>query len=174
MATNSTRCSPHVENYFMHTNARSLRSRLTPRRLAIGTLALLAAIQLVPVWLWQTNPALQSQPKWDSPQTHELAQRACFDCHSNQTTWPWYGYVAPASWLITRDVIAGREKLNFDDWQTALARADRRPLDQQIQREISRGDMPPSYFLWLHPDAKLTPAEQQQLIDGLAKTVQAK
>ena len=84
---------------------------------------------------------------------------------------PW---VAPASWLITRDVIAGRRALNFDDWQTTLARQDRFPLDQQVQREVSRGSMPPSYFLWLHSNAKLTAAEQQQLIDGLAKTIQAK
>ena len=123
---------------------------------------------------WNTNPTAQSQPKWDSAETKALAQRACFDCHSNQTTWPWYSYIAPGSWLIARDVIAGRRALNFDDWQTSLARADRFPLDQQVQREISRGDMPPSYFLWLHPDAKLTAAEQQQLIDGLAKTIQAK
>ncbi len=147
---------------------------LSPRRLLIGIIGLLVIIQLIPVWLWQTNPALQSQPKWDSPQTQALAKRACFDCHSNQTAWPWYSYVAPASWLITRDVGAGRRALNYDDWQTSLARQDRFPLDQQVQREISRGDMPPSYFLWLHPDAKLTTTEQQQLIDGLAKTIQAK
>lgn len=147
---------------------------LSPRRLAIGIFGLLVAIQLFPAWLWQTNPAPQSQPKWDSPQTQALVQRACFDCHSNQTTWPWYSYVAPASWLITRDVIEGRRELNFDNWQTALAKRDRFPLDERIQREVSRGDMPPNYFLWLHPDAKLTTAEQQQLIDGLAKTIQAK
>src|SRR5689334_22978514 len=151
-----------------------MRRWLTPRRLLLSVLGLLVVIQLIPVWLWQSNPAPQSQPKWDSPQTQALTQRACFDCHSNQTTWPWYAYVAPASWLITRDVIAGRGKLNFDDWQASLARSDRFPLDQQIQREISRGDMPPNYFVWLHPDAKLTTAEQQQLIDGLAKTIQAK
>jgi Haem-binding domain len=68
----------------------------------------------------------------------------------------------------------GRRALNFDDWQRSLARRDRFPLDQQIQREVSRGNMPPSYFLWLHPDATLMTAEQQQLIDGLAKTIQAK
>ena len=151
-----------------------MKQWLSPRRLVIGVIGLLVLIQLFPAWLWQTNPAPVSQPKWDSPQTQALAQRACFDCHSNQTTWPWYSYVAPSSWLITRDVIEGRNHLNFDNWQTALARQDRFPLDQQIQREISRGDMPPNYFLWLHPNAKLTATEQQQLIDGLAKTIQAK
>jgi hypothetical protein len=147
---------------------------LSPRRLATGVLGLLVVIQLFPAWIWQTNPAPQSQPTWDSPQTQALVQRACFDCHSNQTTWPWYSYVAPASWLITRDVIDGRKHLNFDNWQAALARKDRFPLDERIQREVSRGDMPPNYFVWLHPDAKLTTAEQQQLIDGMAKTIQAK
>ena len=151
-----------------------IRRQLSPRRLAIGALILLVAIQFFPVWLWETNPAPKSQPKWASAETQALTQRACYDCHSNQTTWPWYASVAPASWLIARDVIAGRKALNFDDWQTTLARADRFPLDQQVRREISRGDMPPSYFLWLHPDAKLTTTEQQQLIDGLAKTIQAK
>ena len=147
---------------------------LSPRRLVIGAVALLVLIQFIPTWLWNTNPATVSQPKWDSPQTQALAKRACFDCHSNQTTWPWYSYVAPGSWLITRDVLSGRRALNFDNWQTSLARRDRFPLDQQIQREISRGDMPPNYFLWLHSDAKLTAVEQQQLIDGLAKTIQPK
>jgi mono/diheme cytochrome c family protein len=151
-----------------------MRTWLTPRRLLSGALILLVLIQLVPTWLWNTNPAVVSQPTWDSPQTQALVQRACFDCHSNQTTWPWYSYVAPASWLITRDVISGRRHLNFDDWQTALARQDRFPLDQQIQREVSRGEMPPSYFTLLHPNSALTDAEKQQLIDGMAKTVQAK
>jgi hypothetical protein len=147
---------------------------LSPRRLAIGAFALFVVIQLIPAWRWQTNPAPQSQPKWDSQQTQALTQRACFDCHSNQTSWPWYAYVAPVSWLITRDVIEGRRELNFDDWQTALAKRDRFPLDERVRREVSRGDMPPNYYLWLHPNAKLTAAEQQQLIDGLAKTIQAK
>lgn len=151
-----------------------MRTWLTPRRLLSGALILLVLIQLVPTWLWNTNPAVVSQPKWDSPQTQALVQRACFDCHSNQTSWPWYSYVAPASWLITRDVISGRRHLNFDDWQTALARQDRFPLDQQIQREVSRGEMPPSYFTLLHPNAALTDAEKQQLIDGMTRTVQAK
>lgn len=146
----------------------------TPRRLAIGVVGLFALIQLFPAWRWQTNPAPVAQPTWDSPQTQALAQRACFDCHSNQTTWPWYAYVAPASWLITRDVTEGRREMNFDNWQAALAKRDRFPLDERIQREVSRGDMPPSYYVWLHPNAKLTADEQQQLIDGMAKTIQAK
>jgi len=63
-----------------------MRRWLSPRRLAMSAVVLLVAIQLIPVWLWQTNPAAQSQPKWDSAQTQALTQRACFDCHSNQTT----------------------------------------------------------------------------------------
>jgi len=70
-----------------------MKRLFTPRRLLIGVFGLLVVIQLIPAWLWQTNPAPQSQPKWDSPQTQALTQRACFDCHSDQTTWPWYSYL---------------------------------------------------------------------------------
>ncbi len=56
----------------------------------IGTpILLFLLIQLVPVWAVQTNPPVVSEPQWNSPQTRALAVRACFDCHSNQTTWPW-------------------------------------------------------------------------------------
>jgi len=58
------------------------------------------AMQLVPYGHAHTNPPVTGEPKWDSPQTRELAKRACFDCHSNETDWPWYSNIAPVSWLI--------------------------------------------------------------------------
>ena len=71
-----------------------------------GTLALvvigivgLVVIQFVPVE--RPNPPVLREPNWDSPETRALAQRACFDCHSNETTWPWYSQVAPVSWLTS-------------------------------------------------------------------------
>src|SRR3569832_169434 len=88
----------------------------TPRRLAIGVVGLFMLIQLFPAWRWQTNPAPVAQPKWDSPQTQALAQRACFDCHSNQTTWPWYADVAPFSWVVENDGNGARDTLNFSEW----------------------------------------------------------
>lgn len=145
--------------------------RLSPRTLSIGFFGLLIAIQFLPIWLWQTNPPAQSQPAWSDPQTHTLVQRACYDCHSNQTTWPWYSKVAPSSWLVTWDTLRGRRHLNFDNWNAALRDPTR--LAREVQREVSSGSMPPSYYLIMHPDARLTPQEQQQLIQGLQQTIAA-
>jgi cytochrome c551/c552 len=68
-------------------------------------------IQLIPVN--RANPPVTTTIKWDSPQTEALAKRACLDCHSNQTVWPWYSYVAPVSWVAYYDVVRGRRQLNF-------------------------------------------------------------
>ena len=58
-----------------------------------------ALTQVVPYGRNHTNPAVVYEPDWDSPETRALAERACFDCHSNETTWPWYSTIAPISWL---------------------------------------------------------------------------
>ena len=68
------------------------------KRIGIVIIIILVGIQLIPVS--RTNPAITREVKWDAPATRTLAQRACFDCHSNETTWPWYGYVAPISWRL--------------------------------------------------------------------------
>ncbi len=90
------------------------------KRVLFGSLLVLLAgfllIQLVPYGRNHTNPPVLQEPNWDSPQTRALAQRACFDCHSNETEWPWYSHVAPVSWLVQRDVEEGREKVNFSTW----------------------------------------------------------
>src|SRR5581483_2821093 len=83
--------------------------------LAAGA-ALFLLAQAVPYDRSHTNPPVTAEPRWDSPQTRELAARACFDCHSNLTTWPWYSNVAPISWLVQRDVDGGRSALNFSEW----------------------------------------------------------
>jgi hypothetical protein len=148
--------------------------RFRPRRLAILILGLIVAIQLIPVWLWQSNPPTHSEAKWDSPATRALAQRGCFDCHSNQTTWPIYTRIAPVSWLVTWDVVRGRQELNFDDWDALLSRGNPARLANRIGRDIASGQMPPHSYLLIHPTARLTLEEQQQLINGLQQTVQAR
>jgi len=87
------------------------------KRILIGIVLagviVLIAIQLVPYGHAHTNPPVTGDPQWDSPQTRELAKRACFDCHSNETVWPWYSNIAPVSWLIQHDVDEGRSRMNF-------------------------------------------------------------
>src|ERR1700720_2261256 len=79
---------------------------------------LLAAvlIQLIPFGHTHTNPPATKEPPWNSPDTRASIPRACFDCHSNETTWPWYSHVAPVSWLVQNDVDGGRGHLNFTEW----------------------------------------------------------
>lgn len=151
----------------------------------VGVIALIG-IQFVPVQ--RTNPPVVSEPQWDSPETKALAERACFDCHSNQTKWPWYSYVAPASWLVADHVEEGRDKLNFSEWGMARGGegeegeedetyegregGERGEGDEpdEIVEEVEEGKMPIPSYLLLHPEARLSPAETQALIAGLKAT----
>jgi len=93
-------------------------------------------IQLIPFGRQHTNPPVVREPAWDSPQTRALAKRACFNCHSNETTWPWYSSVAPVSWLTQRDVNGGRSHLNFSEWNKVQRHAGH--AAEEISREICR------------------------------------
>ncbi len=138
------------------------------RWLLIGVgaaVVLFGLIQLIPFGHQHSDPPVQAEPHWDSPTTRSLAARACFACHGNQTVWPWYSNVAPVSWLVQRDVDNGRARLDFQQWNQPQ-RAARRAAEA-----VQRGSMPPSYYVWLHPDAKLSSAERQQLAQGLQATV---
>ena len=128
-------------------------------------LALLLLAQAVPYGRSHTNPPTSAEPRWDSPQTRELAARACFDCHSNLTKWPWYSNIAPVSWLIQRDVDGGRAALNFSEWN--------KPQDGagDAAEAIASGSMPPWFYPIMHPNASLSKADQQRLIAGLAATL---
>jgi len=121
-------------------------------------------IQLVPYGRDHQNPAVIQEPVWPNPETRLLAQRACFDCHSNETVWPWYTNVAPVSWLIQRDVEEGREHLNFSEWNRGYEEAE------EASETVLEGEMPPRIYLPLHPAAKLTEAEKQALATGLRQT----
>ncbi len=130
----------------------------------LAALAGFGLLQLVPYGRNHTNPPVAAEPTWDSPQTRALAVRACFDCHSNATTWPWYSNVAPVSWLIQRDVDQGRQRLNFSEWNRPQREAGR------LARMVTQGEMPPWYYVSLHPTANLSDAEIQQLANGLSAT----
>ncbi len=137
----------------------------------VGVLLLLCVL-VVPPLLFQNNPPVSQEPPWDSPQTRSLAQRACFDCHSNQTRWPLYDKVPPGSWLAVFDTIRGRRHLNFSEWGIAQTGGEGGEGRGDMAHVIQDGSMPPSLYTLVHPDARLTPQEQQQLIDGLQKTLQ--
>lgn len=126
--------------------------------------AVFAALQLVPCGRDHKNPPVVSEPAWDSPQTREFAVRACFDCHSNETAWPWYSNVAPISWLVQDHVAEGRSELNFSEWNRTQDEAD------ESAETVRDGEMPPLYYLITHAKARLDRPEKDALIRGLATT----
>jgi Haem-binding domain len=135
--------------------------------LVAALLAVSIAIQFVPVQ--RTNPPVVTQLDWDSAQTQALAQRACMDCHSNETKWPWYSSVAPVSWLVVLDVERGRRELNFSQLSANANSLGR--VSQRVQRAIQGGDMPPVQYFPTHPDAQLSADEKLALIAGMQKTL---
>ena len=136
------------------------------RLVLLSILGLFLLIQVIPYGHSHTNPPVTGEPAWDSPRTRELAAAACFDCHSNETAWPWYTSVAPFSWLTQHDVESGRATLNFSEWNQPQEAGD-------FAEMISSGEMPPWYYSLIHSAARLSDQEKQQLIAGLRATLQA-
>lgn len=129
--------------------------------LAVIVLALIG-IQFVPVD--RTNPPVTDEVNWDSPKTREIAKKACFDCHSNETVWPWYAYVAPVSFRVAGHVDHAREHLNFSDWTQPNEDFD------EIKEVIDEGEMPLWDYLLMHSEAELTEEEKKALLSGLYET----
>jgi hypothetical protein len=137
-------------------------------RAVVAGFALFLVAQFVPYGRDHANPAVVREPHWNSPATRALAQRACYDCHSNLTTWPWYSQVAPMSWLVYSDVVGGRENLDFSRWDRA-----QEPSAQEVAAIVKAGEMPPFQYVLMHRDAKLSAAEKATLAAGLAATISA-
>jgi hypothetical protein len=140
------------------------------KTLLLGGIGLVLAFTIlltVGALLYENNPPVMREPAWNSPQTRQLAQRACFDCHSNQTQWPWYDKLPVSSWLAALDTFRGRRHLNFSEWGINPVGGERGRGVNDIIEVIQEGSMPPNLYTLMHANAKLTPAEKQQLIDGL-------
>jgi len=121
---------------------------------------LFVAMQFIPSA--RTNPPVESEVAWDSPRTRDLFYRACADCHSHETRWPWYSGVAPVSWLIANHVREGRRDMN-------VSMPDEVDVTEAVA-QIRNGEMPPADYRLVHPEARLNDAEKAELISGLKKT----
>ena len=133
------------------------------KRIFVWMIGLLVVIQLVPYGRAHSNPPVLQEPAWDTPGTRERVKASCFDCHSNETRWPGYASVAPVSWLVQYDVDTGRAHLNFSEWQ----RQQRHAVD--AAEEVRTGDMPESYYTWMHAAAKLSATDREQLAQSFEK-----
>lgn len=126
------------------------------------------AIQFVPVE--RSNPAAPA-PLVADPAVVEVLRVSCYDCHSNETVWPWYAYVAPVSWLVANDVEEARENLNFSAWEN-LAAAKQAHAAAEMLEEIEEGGMPLPNYLRMHPGARLA-AEELAVLEGWADSLGA-
>jgi Haem-binding domain len=130
---------------------------------ALALALVMLAIQLVPVT--RTNPEV-GLPLSAPAAVTGLLRRACYDCHSNDTRWPWYSRVAPVSWIIVRHVTRAREELNFSEWGDYYPNTRRHKL-QWIGRVLRERTMPPRAYRLMHPAARLTQAERAALQDWI-------
>ena len=124
--------------------------------LTIGVLLVLA--QLVPYWSRDNPPVIREAP-WPNAASEDVARVSCYSCHSYETDWPIYSYVAPMSWSVRYDVERGRDEFNFSDW-------DPDDADDAIEM-IEEGSMPLGRYVMIHRDARLTASERITLIRAL-------
>ena len=125
------------------------------KKVLIILVLLFAALQLVPVE--RTNPPVKSDLK-ASIEVNNILKNSCYDCHSNETKWPWYSYVAPVSFFLADHVEHGRKHLNFSEWGSLDSAKQKKKL-HEIVEEIEEGEMPLSSYLLLHSNAKLTESD---------------
>ena len=127
---------------------------------AIILAAVFVAIQFVPVD--RTNPPAGVSVT-APPDVGALLERGCFDCHSHRTDWPWYGYVAPLSWIMAHHVEEGRGDLNFDAWPVFDLELRELYL-RDIEQQLLKGEMPPGYYKLTHAGARLSEDEVATLL----------
>ena len=130
-------------------------------KLSLALPAILAAAQLIRPGT-ANPPVTPERSVWNDhrvdPRVARILRRACADCHSHETTWPWYSKISPISWWVARHVDKGRAKLNFSDWSGA----DPDQLEE-ISTSIAKNKMPLSSYLLMHPDARLSQADRDIL-----------
>ncbi|HVF38892.1 MAG TPA: heme-binding domain-containing protein [Gemmatimonadaceae bacterium] len=93
-----------------------------------------------------------------------ILRRACYDCHSTETRWPVWAYVAPMSWQVVADVDRARKFVNFSDW-ASYDPMYRKALKMNIDRVNATHRMPLWYYVTLHPDAKLSPGDRRAIAE---------
>lgn len=103
-----------------------------------------------------------AEPTWGDPGARALAVRACYDCHSNESRWPWYSNVAPVSWLVQSDVAEGRQAMNFSEWNRPQKEAS------EAAEATANQEMPPAIYVPLHAESRLSPAERERLVRELS------
>ncbi|HJU29581.1 MAG TPA: heme-binding domain-containing protein, partial [Candidatus Binataceae bacterium] len=117
----------------------------------------------------RTNPPIRGDLEAPAAVKATL-RRACYGCHSNETRWPWYSAIAPASWLAHYDVTEARRRLNFSEWADyAYDPGTRAHKLEEMAELISSREMPPWYYCMMHPEARLDRAQRESMLRWIAR-----
>ena len=130
------------------------------KRAGLVLLPIAILIQVFPR-VQQTNPPVTGEIE-APPEVMSILRRACYDCHSNETRWPWYSRVAPVSWLVSRHVREARFKINFSTW-AGIPSMYKVLYRGEILKQVENDVMPLASYLWLHRGAKITPEDLETL-----------
>ena len=137
------------------------------KKILYTLLGILIVIQFVPSGRPDNKPVAGSDihEQMDIPdEVSVILKNACYDCHSQESNYPWYASVAPVSFLVSRDVREGREHLDFSLWKEIPLKKKLKVLGE-IGEEIEEGDMPLPIYPPLHPKAKLTQQDRELLVN---------
>jgi hypothetical protein len=146
--------------------------RNIPKGIKIAVLIFVVVLFLAQaIRIDRTNPPVVSDLTAESA-ARPVLRRACYNCHSNETIWPWYSGIAPASWLVGSDVTEAREHLNFSEWGTYDSDTRSYKL-KGIAEEVQSGDMPPWYYSLMHRESRLTETERNQILAWTNETIQS-
>jgi hypothetical protein len=136
--------------------------RVPAKWIAVGSVALLILIQVIQPG--RTNPPVVASRSLQAhvdvpPEVRTVLKRSCYDCHSSETVWPWYSYVAPVSWYIAHDVNVGRSHVNFQDWEAQVNEQEGKEHLGLTCKLIREGTMPPADYRVMHKGSDVSPEE---------------
>ncbi|MCW7498221.1 heme-binding protein [Leptospira levettii] len=129
------------------------------KRIFYLLLSVFLFFQLFPVP--RENPPVTSEIVV-ADEVKQILKRSCYDCHSNETTWPFYSYVFPVSYLVSNHVTEGREELNFSEFGKLPERKQNKKI-YEVWEQVDEGEMPPTDYLLMHPSAKLSDQDKEVL-----------
>ena len=131
-------------------------------RLALVIFILIQGVRFIVPLFRIENPPVINQVVWNSPETERIWRESCADCHSNETVFPFYSYIAPVGWLVAKDVNEGRAELNISE--DAIIDVN------EVLKAIKFDEMPLPIYLPLHPEAVLDSNERQVFVEGIQAT----
>ncbi|MBM9589482.1 heme-binding domain-containing protein [Leptospira sp. 201903075] len=129
------------------------------KRIFLILLGVFLILQFFPVS--RTNPPITSEIQTNA-EVKDVLKRSCYDCHSNETVWPMYSYIFPASLLISHHVEEGRGELNFSEFGQLIERKQNKKI-YEVWEQVEEGEMPPKDYLLLHPSAQLSEKDKEIL-----------